>query len=221
MQGHSFLHRPREAIQCLLIIVCFLWQWYVGALGLVLFLILIRGLSYPAWHIFLMGILLAVFSVLLIELQSQDSLPFFEIIHLGFINHIIFWKTFFYQDLKAALLFIYQQTFYYLLGFPVLMAGLLGMIEWIPNSTHEWELKAIQRGKEFSNQNNWKTQFQYRLAMKDLHFFRLWSKYFTQTGEIKSRGLILYFDFSHKYLAIFRAKPDFTQVRPFRIELTF
>src|SRR5436190_4092218 len=190
MQGHSFLHRPREAIQCLLIIVCFLWQWYVGALGLVLFLILIRGLSYPAWHIFLMGILLAVFSVLLIELQSQDSLPFFEIIHLGFINHIIFWKTFFYQDLKAALLFIYQQTFNYLLGFPVLMAGLLGMIEWIPNSTHEWELKAIQRGKEFSNQNNWKTQFQY------------WYQHFTQKNKQHIDGTLLGISTNHQAVVI-------------------
>lgn len=136
MQNDGFLHRPREAMQCLLIGICLVWQWIVGLLGLVLFLILIRGLRYPASHIFLMGILLAVFSVLLIELQAPLTLSVFEIIHLGFISHFVFWKTFFYQGLKAALLVVYQQSFYYLLGFPLLFAGLLGVIEWIPNSTH-------------------------------------------------------------------------------------
>ena len=65
---------------------------------------------------FLIGILLAVFSVLLLGLQS--SVSFSQIIHLGFVYHLIFCKTFFYQDLKSALLFIYHQAFYYLLGFP-------------------------------------------------------------------------------------------------------
>lgn len=133
-----------------------------------------------------MGILLVVFSVLLIKLQSQGSFSFFEIIHLGFINHLIFWKTFFYQDLESALLFIYQQTFYYLLGFPVLIAGLLDMIEWIPNSTHEWELKAIQRGKEFSSHSHWKTQFQ------------RWHKHFNQHSD----GTLLGISTTHQAVII-------------------
>ena len=36
----------------------------------------------------------------------------------------------------------------------------MGLIEWIPNSSHEWELKAIQRGKAFSYPSCWKAQFQ-------------------------------------------------------------
>ncbi len=78
MQNDGFLHRPREAMQCLLIGICFVWQWYVGLLGLVLFLIVVRGLRYPAWQICLMGILLAVFSVLLIELQAPLTLSFLK-----------------------------------------------------------------------------------------------------------------------------------------------
>ncbi|MDQ5899921.1 MAG: hypothetical protein QG624_840 [Pseudomonadota bacterium] len=186
IQNNGFLHRPREAMQCLLIGICFVWQWYVGLLGLVLFLILIRGLRYPAWQIFLMGLLLAVFSVLLIELEAPLTLSFFEIIHLGFIDHFAFWKTIFYQGLKAALLVVYQQGFYYLLGFPLFLAGLLGIVEWIPNSTHEWELRAIQRGMEFSSHSHWKTQFQH------------WNKRFNQHSD----GTLLGISTTHQAVII-------------------
>jgi hypothetical protein len=125
MQGNSFLHRPREAMQCLLIGICFVWQWYVGLLGLSLFLILVRGLSYPAWQIFLMGILLVVFSVLLIELQAPLTLSFFEIIHLGFVSHFVFWKTFFYQGLKAAFIVVLSAIVLLFIGVSVIVCWLI------------------------------------------------------------------------------------------------
>lgn len=190
MRDDGFLHRPREAIQCLLIGICFVWQWYVGLLGLVLFLILIRGLKYPVWQIFLIGILLAIFSVLLFELQVEFKPSFFEIIRLGFINHLIFWKTFFYQGLKAALIVVYQQSFYYFLGFPLLLAGLLGMIEWIPNSTHEWELRAIQRGKELSSHSHWKSSFHH------------WYKRFTKQKKQPIDGILLGTSTTHQAVVI-------------------
>ncbi|WP_218813795.1 type IV secretory system conjugative DNA transfer family protein [Rickettsiella endosymbiont of Dermanyssus gallinae] len=135
-----------------------LWQSIVGLLGALLFLILIRGLRYSVWSIFLVGMVLALASILLIEWQSHFTLSFLDFIHAGFATQY-FWKVLFSYGFGTAYLFVYQQVFYYVLGFPLVFAGILGMTEWIPNATHEFELKAIRRGKaSLSNQSefNWK-----------------------------------------------------------------
>ncbi|BBB14770.1 type IV secretory pathway VirD4 components-like protein [Candidatus Rickettsiella viridis] len=155
VQDNSFLQRPREAIQCLLIGLCCLWQLGVGLLGLLCFLVFIRGLRYSVWQIFLTGISLAVYSCFLMEWQAHFTLSFLKLIDDGFVDHLMFWKTLFTQGFPVALGVAYQQAFYYLVGFPLLLASVLGMTEWIPNSTHEWELKAIQRGKALSYRNPW------------------------------------------------------------------
>ncbi len=93
-----------------------------------------------------------------IEWQTDFKLSLLDIMHVGFTKHLVFWRAFFNQGLGTALEIAYQQAFYYLLGFPLFFAGLLAMTEWIPNSTHEWELRAIQRGREFSQKNIWRKQ---------------------------------------------------------------
>ncbi len=101
---------------------------------------------------------LALASILLIEWQSHFTLSFLDFIHAGFATQY-FWKVLFSYGFGTAYLFVYQQVFYYVLGFPLVFAGILGMTEWIPNATHEFELKAIRRGKaSLSNQSefNWK-----------------------------------------------------------------
>ncbi|WP_218813552.1 type IV secretory system conjugative DNA transfer family protein [Rickettsiella endosymbiont of Dermanyssus gallinae] len=162
MQDSGFLEHPREIIQWLLIALCCLWQSLVALLGLLLFLILIRVFRYSVWLILLVGIVLALASSFFIEWQSHFSLSFFELMHACFEQNLTFWKIVFSRGFSAALRFIYQQGIDYALGFPFLFAGLFGMTEWIPNSTHEWELKAIQRGMESSSKQhtlNWKKYF--------------------------------------------------------------
>ncbi len=157
-QDNSFLHRPRETIQCVLIGLCCLWQLGVGLLGFFCFLTFVRWLRYSVGLIVLVGVLLAGWCCLLMEWQAHFTLSFLEIIHTGFVSHLMFWKIVLTQGLLTALKLTYQQDFYYLLGFPLLFAGLLGLTEWIPNSTYEWELKAIQRGRKLPDRPHWKKQ---------------------------------------------------------------
>ncbi len=157
-QDNGLLHRPRETVQYVLISLCCLWQLGVGLLGFFCFLIFVRWLRYSVELIVLAGVLLAGCSYLLMAWQAHLTLSFLEIIHTGFVNHLIFWKIVFMKGLFVALKFTYQQDFYYLLGFPLLFAGLLGLTEWIPNSTYEWELKAIQRGRKLPDHPRWKRQ---------------------------------------------------------------
>lgn len=183
MPDSSFLQLPRETIQCLLIGLCCLWQSLVAFLGIIVFLIFIRGFRYSVWQIFTTGILLALSSIFFIEWQASFKLSLLDIIHIGFVKNLLFWKVFFHQNLGAALEIGYQQAFYYLLGFPLFLASLLGMTEWIPNSTHEWELKAIQRGKDF--------------YQKELLF-----QYFTQQNKQHKDGTLLGISTQHQKIII-------------------
>lgn len=158
MQNDNFLQRPRETIQCLLIGICCVWQSLVALLGLVAFLVFIRGLRFSVWQMLIAGSLLAACSIFIIEWQAAFKLSLLEIIQFGFASHLTFWKIFYNQGLGTALKIVYQQAFYYLLGFPLFFAGLLAMTEWITNSTHEWELRAIQRGRALSQRKPWKMQ---------------------------------------------------------------
>ncbi|WP_218813338.1 type IV secretory system conjugative DNA transfer family protein [Rickettsiella endosymbiont of Dermanyssus gallinae] len=185
LQDSGFLERPRETIQCLLIGLCCLWQSVVGLLGLLLFLILIRVFRYSVWSIFLVGLVLALASSLLMAWQSHFTLSFLDFIHTGFLTQY-FWKVLFTHGFGSALVFIYPQAFYYMLGFPLLFAGLLGMTEWIPNSTHEWELKAIQRGRESSSK-------QHKLN---------WKKYFLKPNKQAPKGTLLGFSDEQEAIVI-------------------
>jgi conjugal transfer pilus assembly protein TraD len=178
-QHDGLLQRPRESVQWLLIIICCVWHSLVALLSLVVFIVLIRGFRYSVWQIVFIGMLLAVCSGFLFEWQADFKLSLVEFLHGGFTSHLAFWKIFFTQGLESALRLIYQQAFYYLLGFPLLLAGLLGMTEWIPNSTHEWELRAIQGGRELSHRSHWKTQ---------LH---RWHKKFTKQNKQNEVGTLL------------------------------
>ena len=185
-QDSGFLERPRETIQCVLIGLCCLWQSVVGLLGLLLFLILIRVLRYSAWKVLFVGLVLALTSSLLIECRSHFDLSFFELMRAGFDQNLTFWKIVFSRGFSAAVRFVYQQDVDYVLGFPVLFAGLFGMTEWIPNSTHEWELKAIQRGRESSSK-------QHTLN---------WKKYFSKPSKQSQEGTLLGFSDAQEAIVI-------------------
>ncbi len=128
---------------------------------------------------------LALASILLIEWQSHFTLSFLDFIHAGFATQY-FWKVLFSYGFGTAYLFVYQQVFYYVLGFPLVFAGISGMTEWIPNATHEFELKAIRRGKaSLSNQSEFK-----------------WKKYITHPRKQPQEGTLLGFSVKQEAVVI-------------------
>lgn len=138
---------PKQSLQILVFVLCFIWMSSVAMLGLILHLILSKFAKYPWWNILAFGGLLAV-GITLITLHT-DSVSLQAYMLHGFTLNKIFWKLVFTKKDFSPLIFLFRYADSYILGFPLLMAGILSTIELIKESPHKSIIDAIQKGEHY------------------------------------------------------------------------
>ncbi len=139
---------PREALQLLTLCVVTLWQFPVALLGFILFLILIRWQRMAWWWVLGFGLLLSILNVSFMEYDHHFSIPLSSILSEGASVNWQLFKLLIHGNLGLALKFFYDASLDYVVSYACLIAGILSVLELIPNSRYELALRALQKGKK-------------------------------------------------------------------------
>lgn len=133
---------PRESLSLLVIGLCFIWQSVAALFGLVMYILFIRVFKGPRWTLLIAGLLVALMAVYL----HSSNFTVAHFIKDGFRFNLYFWKLLFRHKTYDAFLFLFKYAFIYVMGFPLLIAGVLGVIDLIINNPHEKMMKDLQKG---------------------------------------------------------------------------
>lgn len=135
------IKNERQALKVITFIAFFIWQSIPAVLGVAIYVIFIRLVRLRWFQVLGVGVLLAGVGILL-HMHQYNDLP--DAIAQGFWCNIYFWKALFSGGFGSAAYYIGQEAINYVLLLPILIGGLLGLIDLIPISAHEKELQAIQ-----------------------------------------------------------------------------
>lgn len=141
---------PRQSLQLLLIGLCAIWVSPVCILGLVLYGLLSRVLRVDWWYIFPAGLLLA-FAAIYINSGYDSHLDITTYLVKGFSWNKGFWKLMFTCSSTCALKFLYDYAFGYLVGFPLLFAGIMRLTDLMQNNPHRRMIDALQKGEHVNH----------------------------------------------------------------------
>ncbi len=138
---------PKESLQILLFVVCFIWMSSVAVIGLVLYLIVSKLSKYPWWSSLAVGASLALGSILIHQyvygMEAKTYLAY------GFTINKVFWKLLFKRSDFSALTFLFHYAGGYIICFSPLLAGMLTTIELIKESPHKSIIDSIQKGEHY------------------------------------------------------------------------
>jgi len=137
---------PRQALQLSWLIFVAVWQVPVAFMGLVLFLLLVRVLRLPWWWVLGGGVTVAGLTLLVLEWHRHFGARLGDLLSQGMAVNGDFVRLLF-QDAGAALIYGYDVLLPFVVGFSLLVAGVLALLELVSNSQHEQELRALQRGQ--------------------------------------------------------------------------
>jgi type IV secretory pathway TraG/TraD family ATPase VirD4 len=142
---NQYIHtHPRQSLQILLMGIFLIWQSAVAVLGLIFYLILSQYYRLVWWQTLLMGVVVAMAAMFFQRYYFNTN--FAEFFHQGFSLNILMWKVFFRTGVKSAALFIFTWMWNYTIGFPLLMAGILDLINLIPENSHQHAMNALKKG---------------------------------------------------------------------------
>jgi len=133
---------PRESLLLAVMGLCLVWQSLVTILGLAIYVCYIRIVNGPRWLLVTAGLIIALIAILL-QLSQLTPLEFLQ---QGFRYNFNFWKLLFHHQASAAFSFLLHYESIYIVGFPLLIAGVLSLIDLIANNPHEKMMQAIQKG---------------------------------------------------------------------------
>ncbi len=133
---------PRECLSLVVVGLCLIWQSAVAILALVIFVFYTRVFKAPRLELLSAGV-----GIVVCAAAFQETHPtFVEFIRHGFHFNWQFWVLLNQQKIMSAFLFMMNHEIAYILGFPIFIAGVLGMIDMIPNNPHEKRMKALAKG---------------------------------------------------------------------------
>lgn len=138
---------PRQSLQLLLIVLCAVWMSPVCLLGLLLYAVLVRVLKIEWWLILPAGLLLVVATVYIDTHNAVQYLDARAYLLRGFAWNKSFCKLLFTCSGWCALSFLFQYALSYLVGFPLLFAGILSVVDMIKDSPHRSMINALQKGE--------------------------------------------------------------------------
>lgn len=141
---------PRESLMLVLFALMLIWQTIPALIGMVLYVVLIRLIEVNRWLI--LGT--ACFIVLEAIYLSQSNLSANAItlyLKQGLTQNSHVWRYLLANQPMAAFSYALHADHYFL-GSPLFMAGILSVIDLIPNSPHESKMKALQKGLLHSEQ---------------------------------------------------------------------
>lgn len=133
---------PKECLSFVILGLVFIWQSVALLIALAVFFLYIRVMNGPRWLLFIAGVILALAAVYL----QPNHATSFEFMRHGFQHNLYFWKLLFRNNVDDAFSFLFHYEFFYIIGFPLLIAGTLSFIDLIDNSPHEKMMKSLQKG---------------------------------------------------------------------------
>ena len=122
--------------------VC-VWQTFPGLIGLMLYILLMRVLRID-WQ-WLAGIGSVVTALAAAVLLFYDH-HLDDVIEIGWHVNQHWWYYGIYGGIGEALQYSFSRALFYTLAVPFPMVGTIALMELIPGSAHERQLRALQRG---------------------------------------------------------------------------
>jgi hypothetical protein len=158
---------PRQSLQLLLTVLFFVWMSSACDLGLILYLILAKIARVQWWLILAVGACMAV-SIMMINVHSGRHLDAAKFMIESFRWNLGFWKLLITYSSSSAFLFLYKYMLSYVIGFPLLFAGILSAVDLIQDSPHKRKIIALQKG-EHINEHKELTEKKIQTALKKLN----------------------------------------------------
>jgi hypothetical protein len=135
---------PRATLQFILIGAFLVWQSAAAILGVILYFVFTRCYRLPWWIILPAGVALAAMTILI--QQYNFNIHFSQFVHEGFAINTSFWKLIFSNGIGEAIARKWHDAFSYIVGFPLLLAGLIDVMNLIPKNPHQAAVEALQKG---------------------------------------------------------------------------
>lgn len=135
---------PREMLQFLVVGISLFWQSIAAIIGIILYLFLSRFLRLQWWLTLSTGLVISLMAVFL--KQHYFHISFAEFVHEGFRLNMAFWKILCVSGFTKAAMFLFHGVSNYVIGFPLLIVGLLDALNLIPENPHQKVMKALQKG---------------------------------------------------------------------------
>ncbi len=111
--------------------------------GIILYLV-IRHCRAPWWITLFTGLVISAVAV--ISQRYYSHINFSEFIHQGVHLNFLWWKILFVRGVAQASEFMIHNMLNYLIGFPLLIAGLLDLMNLIAENPHQQIMKALKKG---------------------------------------------------------------------------
>ena len=143
-------NHPRECLQLVMIVASLIWFTPVGLLAVILYVILSRLYPMQWWLLLGAGGLLASSIFAIDSYQLIGHLSLSRYLLDGFNVNSIIWKSVASGNQSYALHYFYQYGLGYLIGIPLLLAGMLRVAELIQDSPHKKMITALQKGKHLN-----------------------------------------------------------------------
>jgi len=126
---------PRECLMILAMILGFIWQSIPTLLAFTIYMIYLKVIKAPRWSLIAVGIFAGLIAIL-----------FHLSIVKGFHLNKAFWGLLIENKVVEAGYFILTDNVAYVLCFPIIMAGILSLIDLIKGNPHEKPMKELQEG---------------------------------------------------------------------------
>ena len=144
-KGGQSIDRPRLAVQMTVFLLLCAWQLFPAIVGVLLFALLVRVLRLD-WKL-VSGFGAAMAVVMPLVIWAINPMSFSSYIADGWSdNKEILWMLA-TKHVWMALRCSVAWDHFYFVTVPFPMVGILALLELIPNSPHERQLKGLQRGK--------------------------------------------------------------------------
>lgn len=157
---------PRETFQLVIVCVLFVWQSVATVLGIILYLFFTKCYRLHWWVTLSTGAVITFIALFFEHYYFHISIA--EFIHQGFSLNMTFWKILFVSGFAKAAMFLFHALVHYLVAFPLLIAGILDVINLIPDNPHQKAMKALQKGT-YSDATPEVSSEKVLLALKNLH----------------------------------------------------
>lgn len=129
---------PRQCLLMLVIGMTFIWQSMVAVIAICLYAVIKMYPPLRWWMILPVGVFLALVAV------YCSGYHWGVFLHNGFKLNGIFWRYLLANDLVNAL---FSLNVNYLIGFPIIISGILCTIDLIQDNPHDGEVSALHKGK--------------------------------------------------------------------------
>lgn len=120
----------------------FVWQTFPALIGMMLFILLVRVLRIDWRYLAGIGGFMVFISVFTYWFNHHTE----DYIATGWQINALWWRLGMLSHVDDAMRLSFSEGLFYVMSVPIPMVGIMALMELIPASAHEGQLKALQRG---------------------------------------------------------------------------